>query len=373
MQAETQNSPPAIQRLKLPSGDISPPVEFISIREIIQKILMHQRAIAVFVSLVTLAAGIFFFLSPKEFEAECYVQVIPPVTQDGRVDKEMFETMIVSYLQRASSAFILTNLSNNLNKQGMQIEPPELDKKITIKRPPKTDLIRVTATAPSMEQSLQLVDHWVREYLGSIKKNNIYLALTKVRSQLREAQSELMEKEATVERLRSKVAQTEPLITVSRAVDDRQLWSDLTGKALPDQEKLKRLSEIHIKGQEKNEDYINLKKALMESEQALAAVSAKRDLFFEVERLIETQTNMHEHDTRLNAQGLEDKRPPSVAERYLTMLVKGSEVVQFGEPGLVSTSKGVLKKTGLVFLSSMVLACFFAFMHAWWAASGKQV
>jgi len=46
-------------------------------------------------------------------------------------------------------------------------------------------------------------------------------------------------------------------------------------------------------------------------------------------------------------------------------LMKSSEIIQFGDPGLISAARGTLKKTGLFFLASLGLACFCAFMCEW--------
>lgn len=366
MATETRNDSLATQQAILSSGGTSPPDDFISIREIIQMILRHQRAIIAFVSLVTLATGIFFVVSPKKFEAEGYLQIIPPMSQDGRVDKELFETMIVSYLQRASSAFIFTNLSNILNKQGVQFSPLELEKKIKVLRPPKTDLIRVLTKEDSPDKALLIAELWVREYIESIRRNNIPRALSRIRSQMREAQSDLMEKQATVEKLKGQVSLTSPLVTVSRAVDDRQLWNDLNQNTLNAPEIIKKLSEIHIKSQEQNEDFIYLKKALTASEQALAAVRAKRDLFLEAERFLEVRATTSESENSMKIAESQNNTSPSELEWYLNSLLKNNEIVQFGYPGLTNTERGMVTTTSLVLLASMVLACLCAFIYEAW-------
>lgn len=351
-------SPPA--RSSLGEGG---PEDFLSLRDILIMILRHRRAIFLFVLLATLAAGIFFITRPRQYEAEGYLQVIPPVSLEGRVDKELFETMIASHLQKASSAYIARNVVALLNNQGVQIAPLELEKQIKITRPPKTDLIRLIAEATSADKALLIVRLWVREYLASIQKNNIYAALSQNRLLLKQAQSDLMEKQATADKMRAQVAQSSPLITLSRAVDDRQIWSDLTQKAAPDPEALKKLSAIHIKGQEQSEEYINLKMSMLTTEQALSAILARRNLYQEVELILEAKM-------ALNGSFIEGKlaptnAAPSAAELYVNTLMKSSEIVQFGEPGLISATRGALKKTGLFFIASLGLACFCAFMCEW--------
>lgn len=354
---------PAVNASGADSAEAGQTEDFLSLRDILIMILRHRRAISVFVLLVTLAAGIFFVTRPRQYAAEGYLQVIAPVSPEGRVDKELFETMIASHLQKASSAYIAKNVATLLSDQGLKIAPLELEKQIKIIRPPKTDLIRLVAGGSSADKALLIVRLWVREYLASIQKNNIHAALSQTRSLLKQAQSDLMEKQATVDQMRAQVAQSAPLITLSRSVDDRQIWNDLGQKAAPDPEALKKLSEIHIKGQEQSEEYINLKKEMLVAEQALSAVLARRNLYQEVERILDAKiafAGVPQTDRTASTNAA-----ASEAELYVNVLMKSSEIVQFGEPGLISSSRGALKKTGLFFLASLAVACFGAFLCEW--------
>ena len=363
MPTEKQQNSAEAQPINVSGMGMPPSEEFLSLRDMLMMILRHRYAIFLFVLLVTLAAGIFFITRPRAYQAEGYLQVILPVSQDGRVDKELFETMIVSHLQKVSSAYIVRNVAVLLNNQDLKITPLALVKQIKITRPPKTDLICLVATEASADKALLIVRLWVREYLASIQKNNIYSALSQTRMLLKQAQSGLMEKQVMVDKMRAQVAQSSPFITLSRAVDDRQIWSDLTQKAAPDPEALKKLSEIHIKGQEQSKEYINLKMSMLTAEQMLSAILARRNLYQEVEQLLEAKiaaNGIYQTDkTALT------NAAPSEAELYVNMLLKSSEIIQFGEPGLILAARGALKKTGLFFLASLALACFGAFMCEW--------
>ena len=339
------------------------PDEFLSLRDILIMILRHRRAIFLFVLLATLAAGIFFITRPRQYVAEGYLQVIPPVSLEGRVDRELFETMIASHLQKASSAYIAKNVAVLLNNQGIPITPLEPAKIIKITRPPKTDLIRLVAEETSADKALLIVRLWVREYLASIQKNNIHAALSQAYLLLKQVQSDLMEKQATVDKMRAQVAQSSPLITLSRAVDDRQIWNDLTQTVAPDPEALKKLSAIHIKGQEQSEEYIKLKMAMLTTEQALSAVLARRNLYQEVARTLEQKVAL-KRSSQTDNTSLTNAAATD-AELYVNTLMKSSDIVQFGEPGLILAVRGALKNTGLVFLASLLLACFGAFMCEW--------
>lgn len=365
MPTDTQRNSVETQPVSASGTGLPPPEEFLSLRDILIMMLRHRRAITVFVLLATLAAGIFFITRPRPYAAEGYLQVVAPVSPEGRVDKELFETMIASHLQKTSLAYIAKNVAALLSNQGLKITPLELIKQIKIMRPPKTNLIRLVAGAASADKALLTVRLWIREYLESIQKNNIYVVLSRTRFLLKQTQSDLIDKQATVNIMRTQVAQSSPLITLSRGVDDRQIWSDLTRQqqAAPDLEALKKLSEIHIKGEEQSTEYINLKLTMLTSEQALSALLARRNLYQEVARILEARialngTYQADKTTPTNA-------APSEAELYVDILLKDSEIIQFGEPGLISSTRGALKKTGLFFLVSLALACFSAFMYEW--------
>lgn len=363
MPTDTQRNSAEPQPMVASGAGIAQQEEFLSLREILKMILRHRRAIFLLVLLATLAAGVFFITRPRQYTAEGYLQVIAPLSPEGNVDRSVFETMIASHMQKISSAYIARNVAGQLNNQGLKIMPLELEDQVKITRPPKTDLIRLLATETSADKALLIVKLWVREYLESIQKNNIYSALSQVRFLLKQSQSGLMEAQATADKMRAQVAQSSPLVTLSRSVDDRQIWNDLTQKAGPDPEAFKKLAEIHLKGQEQNEEYINLKKSMLETDQKLSAILARRNLYQEVERLLEAK--VAQNGSFLNGQLAPTNTVTSEAELYVNVLMKSSDIVQFGEPGLIVTSRGALKKTSVFFLAILGLACFGAFMCEW--------
>lgn len=348
--------------------EVQQPDEWLSLRDILTMIFRHWRAIVAFVLLTTLASAIFFITRPKQFEAEGYLQVIPTVSQEGRSN---IEILIVSHLQKATSAHMSKNISAILHNREIQVSPLEIEKKINITRPPKTDLIRILAKDTSADGAVLIAELWIQEYLRSLQESNIQASLANSRLLLNQAQSELMEKQATAQTLRTQVSKTSPVITLSRAVDDRQIWSALTQKTATDPESLKKLSEIHFKGQEQSYEYINLKTELLKIEQALTVLRARRDLYQEVVLLLEIKTRARDADGSMKVVA-EDKKSPSEAENYVNTLLKRTDVIRFGEPGLISTGSGGIKKTVLVFLVSLVLVSFCAFIYEWWTGSGQR-
>jgi len=343
-------------------GNVSSEDDFISLRDILAMILRHRWPIAIVVLVVTVAAGIFFLMQPRVYQAEGYLQVIAPVSLEGNVDKNLFETMIISHLQRASSAFLAKNVAAVLKTDGIDITPLELSRKIKITRPPKTDLIRLVAGEKSSDNALLIVRHWISLYQVSVQKNNIRAALSQIHLLLKKSQSDTMEKQAAVDKLKSQADQTASLVTVSRSVDDRQLWSDLAQKVPPDSEALKKLSEIHIKGQEQSAEYINLKITLNNAEQLLSTALAKRTFYQDVEQMLDARASANGNDKVKKSEG---SAKGSEAELYVQTILKSSDIIQFGEPGLISAKRGALKNTVLAFVVVLFLSCFCAFLYEW--------
>ncbi len=337
--------------------------DFFSLREITAMILRHRRLIAAVVLLTTIAAGVFFLLQPRTYQAEGYLQVIAPVPLEGRVDKDLFETMILSHLQRASSAFLAKSVAASLRAEGIDITPLELDKRIKISRPPKTDLICLRTRGKTEASALMIVRQWIKNYLDSVQRNNIRTALSQVSSQLKKAQTEYMEKQAVVDHIKAQVLLTDPLVTLSRAVDDRQLWTELAAKTPQDPELLKKLAGIHIKGQEHNPAYINLRSMQDNAEQLLSSSAARRDLLLEVDRMLDARVALNGSATA--ASPASTNAALSEAELYLKLVLKNVEIIQFGEPGLVSASRGALKNTALFFVAMLALMCLGAFVYEW--------
>ncbi len=339
--------------------------DFISLRDILVMILRHRWSVAIFVVLVTLAAGIFFICQPRAYEAEGYIQVIAPVSIEGRVDQTLYETMIASHLHRLPSAFIAKNVATVLKAEGIETTALDLSRRMKITRPPKTDLIRLQIADKSPDSALAIIRHWIELYQESIQNNNVRTTLSQVRLLLKIAQSDTMEKQAAVDQLKARALQTASLITVSRAVDDRQLWNDLSQKAAPDAEYLKKLADVHIKGQEPSAEYINLKHMLVNAEQLLSVVQARRNFYRNVERLLEERSDINTNKQLKPAKPSVDDSKEDEAELYVQTILKSMEIVQFGEPGLIFSGRGVLKKTALVFVGALVLACLVAYFEEW--------
>ena len=340
-----------------------PREEFISFTEILGMILRHRRVIAVFVALVTIISAVFFMLSPRQYKAEGFLQVIPPITAiDEKVDQAAFETIIISHLQTIQSAFMAKVVADSLNTKaggaaGAQITPADLQKLIKISRPPKSYLITVTGTFPSPDEATFIVQVWIEQYLASMRKNNLNVALCQIRSLLKKAQAGLTENQAKVNQLNTRAEQIKPLVDLARGIDDTQIWREVAEDAPA--EKMKNLSKIHINGQEQSMDYLSLKKALYDVDQNLAASKANHDFLQNVEKYMEHKISQLDN----HPAGAPDF--PSNAVDFAETMLKTTDVIEVGKPALQSSSRGVLRKTAIAFFISLVAASFCAYLFEW--------
>ncbi len=337
--------------------------EFISFSEILGMILRHRRKIAVFVMLVTISSAVFFLLAPRQYKAEGFLQVIPPITTiDEKVDQAAFETIIISHLQTIQSAFIAREVADALNAKSSGaadagFEPTVLQNSVKITRPPKSYLIMVTGTFASPDKAILIVQTWIEKYLAGMRKNNVNVALSQVRSVLKKAQSGLMEIQAKTAQLKAHADQTKPLVDLARGIDNNQLWREVAENASSD--KLKNLSNIHITGQEQNEDYLAIKKLLYVEDKSLAAVTANRDFLRDVEKYLEFK------NSQLNNQSTNAPAFSSNAVEFAETMLKTTDVIEIGEPALKSSARGALRKTAIAFFISLVAASFCAYLCEW--------
>lgn len=333
--------------------------ELISFSEIVGMILKHRWKIAVFVMLVTIVSAAFFLLSPRQYNAEGFLQVIPPIAAiDERVDQVAFETIIVSHLQTIQSAYIAKEVAAALSTGAVKITPLQISRTVKITRPPKSNLIVLSAGGLSPDQAITVVKIWIKKYLASIQKNNINVALCQVRTLLKKTQVGLMETQAKADQLKALAEQTKPLIDLARGIDNAQLWREL-GENAP-AEKLKNLSQIHIKGQEQSSEYLTIKAMLYGVDQALVAAVANRSFFQDVENYLEYKARQFENHSVV---------PPaqfsSNAVQFAETMLKATDVLEVGEPALKSALRGALRKTVMVFFVSLCLASFCAYLAEW--------
>jgi len=336
--------------------------DFLSLQEIVGMILRHCRAIAVIVILVTAAAAAYFTLAPRQFKAEGFLRVIPPVTSiDEKVDQAAFETIIISHLQAIQAAFIAGETAQQLGAMPAwagkpAINPVDLQKKIKVIRPPKSYLITVEGACAKPDMALALVKAWIDTYLATIRKNNINIALCHVRALMKKSQSDLVENQAKVDHLVSRTGQIKSLVDLSRGIKDTELWRELSANTPPD--KLNNLSKIHISDQEQSEDYLELKKALYEVDKDFAAAKAGTEFFRKVAEYLEQKTSPA-------AKQPSGAPPDPDAIDFAETLVNTTDIIQIGQPALKNTSGSAARNTLMVFFASLGAAALVAFLREW--------
>lgn len=332
--------------------------EFISLAEIVSMILRHRLKIAVFVALVTVTSAVFSLLSPRQYKAEGFLQIIPPVAAiDEKVDQASFETIIISHLQTIQSAFMAKEVATVIKTGSVPITPVTLQQQVKIIRPPKSNLIVLTADVSSPEQAVFIVRTWIQKYLASMCKNNVNVALSQVRTMLKKIQANLMETQAKADQLKALAEKTKPLVDLNRGINDNQLWREIADNTAT--ERLKNLSQIHIQGQEQNSDYLTVKAMLYSVDQTLAAAVANRNFLEDVEKYLEYKARQLENNPA------DQIKFSSNTVHFAETMIKTTDVVEIGEPAIKGSSRGALRKTAIVFFASLLLASFCAYLCEW--------
>jgi hypothetical protein len=166
-----------------------------------------------------------------------------------------------------------------------------------------------------------------------------------------------MEAQAKCDQMKKLAAQTKPTVDLLRGIDDSQLWRSLAENVPPD--KLKRLSDIQIRGQEQNEEYVTVKTMFFNADQSLAMANANCGFLQEVERYLESKSR------RMENASADTANASSNAVQFAETLIKSTDVITVGEPAVKSSSRGALRKTVIAFFTSLLAASLCAYLAEW--------
>ena len=332
----------------------------LSLREILQMVFRHKGKIAAFTLVVTAAAAGFFLLRPRTYQAEGILQVIPLQAQE-RVDRDLFENSILTHLEFIKSPLVADRVAAELGKQGIAVTISQISKAVKCRRPPKTSLICVTASAESPETAALIAQRWMDEYMKIVTESNIQKAMFNVRTLIKDTHDKGLEKMARAQEMRiqaEKIA-NDRLVTVSRSVDDGELWKQLAENA--DEAALKRLAGIHLKSQEINNEYLMVKNALLAAEQDARAALSRGDFYKQV--IVSLESRAAGAAAGNERPGATNSSPE--VESYVQTLLDASDIVLSGKAALLPERRGALVKTGIAFAAVLFAACMLAFLKEW--------
>ncbi len=344
----------------------SPDEDIMTLRQALRMVWHHRGKIAIVTAAATAGMAVAAWLSPRTYQAEGLLQVIPVLTAENRIDnRDLFETSIISHLQRIQSAFVAERVAQRLDAASGADAGLVLRRHVDIMRPPKSDIIRIVARDASPTRAVMIVAEWIAEYFAGIHKNNIARSLNQVRTLLKAAQSDVALKEGGVRQLAERAAAVAPLITVAKVVDDQPLWQRLAGQGLS-RETLQRLSDIQLKGQEENKEYTAVKSYLFNADQMLGAARTSTRFFQDVERALESKAAATNGAVTNGTATVAPVSGPSPdAAQFADTLIKDLDIIKFGEPALLEASRGLVKKTAIAFLAALVGSSLLAFLVEW--------
>jgi len=333
----------------------------LSLREILQMVFRHKGKIAAFTLVVTAAAAGFFLLRPLTYQAEGILQVLP-LQANGSADNNLLENSILSHLEYINSPLVCSRVAAALGRQGIAIENISLLRSVKCKRTPKTSVIRVTASAAEPETAVLIAQAWMDEYMKSVTESKIQKELFNVRNMIKDYHEKSLEKMARAEEMRIQAAKVENdrLITVSRSVDDTELWNKLS--ETNNEAELKRLSGIQLKSQAINSEYMLVKNALLAAEQDARSALSHDDFYKQVVVSLQSRAS-HAAGRDDKAAGATNSSPE--VESYIQTLLDARDIVALGQAALLPASRGALKNTALVFAFVLFTSCLLAFLKEW--------
>lgn len=343
--------------------------DFISLADLVRMVWKHRRKIILVSGLVTLVVAAITLMSPRPYEASAIMEVMPEYGRDGRVDKDLFETSILTHLETAKSPVIGMSVLGKCREFGSEITLQDLMNKVTISRPARTSILQCKISMPVKETALKIVEAWRNEVLREIERKSVEKALIFVRGRLRDLQEQWLNYTAAVNEARRNAEKLEDhkLVTVSRSVDDTVLWQDLVKTA--EREDLEKMADIHLQSQEINQEYLDARNRLAENEQRAAAAVMSREFYFKVVQELEKRLDP---DTAVSEDVNTDDEITKEALDYVNALTRAKEVLALGDPVVYPAPRGALKKTVIAGFGVFFLSCIAAFVYEWAKQAGLE-
>lgn len=331
--------------------------DFLTLADMVRMLWRHRRKILLFTLLAAGIAAAIVLSAPVGFESMTMLQVAPEYARDGRVDRDQFETSILSHLELAQSSVIAMNVLQHLQPREELIR---LWDRVKVTRPPKTSLIRITVRDKTSERALDICRRWVHEVLAAVDQKNIEKAQIFVRIRMKDLQDEwIMQTAAAADvRARAERLQGERLVTLARSVDDTVLWRDLTVGMT--QAEAAKMTNLFLKSQAINNEYLDVQRQLSQVEQQAASARAAREFYKSALAILDARlTSRPEKPEGVSTDAFEEAR------QYVEALVKTRDILPMGDPIVYQARRGAAKKIILAGFGAFAVACSLAFLVEW--------
>lgn len=333
--------------------------EFLSMADIIRMLYRHRGKIILFMVLVCIITAAFVFSRPAGFESYVSLQIVSEAAKDGRVDKEQFETAILSHLELIQSPLVAAGVKAKLT---IPEAFEELKNRVKITRPPKTSIIRILVEDRTEERALEIARLWCNESLSIVDQKNLEKAQIFVRNRIKELQDDWISFRAAAAdaRARAQRMQGDRLLTLERSVDDNVLWRDLTAGV--SQAGAARMTNLFLKSQEINMEYLNVQQQLALVEQQEATARSMREFYQNSLDIIEARLDLKNFDASTQSQEDEQRKD---ARLYVNVLAKTRDIMPMGDAVVYPAKRGALKKIAIAGFGAFFAASFIAFLFEW--------
>lgn len=331
--------------------------EFLTMADLMRMLWRHRFKIVLISLLAGAAMAAVAFIKPAGYESSTMLQIVPEYAPDGRVDRDLFETAILSHLEMAQSPIIASKVQRALDPSE---ELALLLDRVKIVRSPKTSLIKIAARAKTKEQALNTCRLWISELFAAVDQKNVEKALLFVRLRIKDLHDDWIKNMAAAADIkrRAELLQDQRLLTVERSVDGNILWRDLTaGMSSADASKM---TNLFLKSQEVNSEYLDVQRQLILAEQSAASARAARDFYLASIAMLEARL-------KSGATAGLDKPAEQLsdARQFVESLVSARDILSVGEPVVAPARRGALKKIVLAMMGTFVFASGLAFLVEW--------
>lgn len=339
-----------------------PEDDFISLRDMVKMVLKHRRRIAAFTTVVTLIAGAAFFATPRKHGAAAVLQVSMPERADPRSDRDEHEANILSHQEYLNSPAMALRTAEELQRRGVETGVFALRRSVTVSRPPRTNLLIIKASAKSEDEAIAMAKAWRAAYMDVLSEQSVQRAIELVRRRVALLHDEWLTKTSQAAELRrhAEALEDEKTITLSRSIEEGELWKRLADGA--DERELKKLSDIHFKNEEFNQEYMMIRNALMHADRD--SHSAAYMLAFYGQAL-DILTGEDEHAFGLPVNDGEKDSLARRARSYVNLLLDMRDVFAIGEPSPVPIARGAGKRTVVVLFAAFFVASAAALGVEW--------
>lgn len=333
------------------------------------RIIINYRLIIFSCTLATLLGTLFYlYFKPPLFEAKIVIDVFPEYSLGARIDKDFFETRVLTQFETISSLSIIEQVREELAKDphfNWSLE--KLHRALKITRSPKTSIVIGSIKATDPDKALKILNSWQTQIFHTARQKTLNTTLLSAHTRLKELQDSWLGHVADMKSAQNEVNRLEEhkYIYVSRTLDESALRQGESHKPLnPPQD----TARLQLLAQEINPEYLDARKRLAETTGKAAEITETRvfylDIIQEIARIFQSGTHNQPQEP-----GNESEMR---AREYLKTCIDSKTIIPLGNAVFQQISRKILFKTILFSACALALSICAAFAYEYLADAAKN-